>query len=590
MRASYLRLYVNIDHVATVRQARRGDEPDPVAAALLCESAGADGITAHLREDRRHIQDADVARLRSSLKSYFNLELACTDEMIDVAMRIHPDQVTLVPERREEVTTEGGLDVARHTARVEAALKRLKSVGIRTSLFIAPDLDAVRVSREIGADAVELHTGEYANNSSEPATANALRDAAGAAAELGLAVHAGHGLTARNLAPVASYSGDRRAQHRPLDSQPRDLRGARGCSARGARRDGCSPQSKQSSSRQFSSDRVKKHFRAVLGLVISAALLWWVLRQTSPSEIMRVLEHANPWLLAVATVCSTLIFPLRARRWRTILDPIYPKLPFGPLWRATAIGMMVNNVVPARAGEVARAYVLTRETPVPFSTSIASLAVDRVFDAIVLLILAFAAVFDPAFPHGVRIGGQSVVSWAIGGTALVAILVALLYALVFFPAQLIRVFELFARKLSPKLEERGKAALVTFSEGLSVLRSPGHCAAVLGWTILHWLVNGLGWWIAMIAVGIHVPFSASLVLQALVALGVAVPAAPGYFGVFETVSRIGLGIYAVSAGLATSWALGFHILSFLPITVFGAVYAARLNLNLKELQSQRNAA
>jgi len=155
---------------------------------------------------------------------------------------------------------------------------------------------------------------------------------------------------------------------------------------------------------------------------------------------------------------------------------------------------------------------------------------------------------------------------------------------------LIRLFELFARRLSPRIEERGRAALLKFAEGLSVLRSPKHFAAVMGWTIAHWLVNALGWWIAMIAVGIDAPFSASLLLQAMVALGVAVPAAPGYFGVFEKVAVLGLAIYSVSASLATSWALGFHILSFLPITIFGAIYAARLNLNLKELQSQQNTA
>lgn len=198
------RLYVNIDHVATVRQARRGDDPDPVAAALLCESAGADGITAHLREDRRHIQDADVEALRDRVRTYFNLELACTDEMIDIALHVRPQQVTLVPERREEITTEGGLDVVSQEARVAHAVQRLRDGGIRTSLFVAPDLDAVRTSARVRADAVELHTGDFAHHSDDPARANALRDAAGAAADLGLAVHAGHGLTARNLGPVAA--------------------------------------------------------------------------------------------------------------------------------------------------------------------------------------------------------------------------------------------------------------------------------------------------------------------------------------------------------------------------------------------------
>jgi uncharacterized protein (TIRG00374 family) len=292
-------------------------------------------------------------------------------------------------------------------------------------------------------------------------------------------------------------------------------------------------------------------------------------------------------LLALGTVLSTLIFPLRARKWQTILDPVYPKIPFGPLWRSTATGMMINNVVPARAGEVARAYALTRETAVPFSASIASLAVDRVFDAIILLVLAFAALFNPAFPHGVRIAGQSVTQWAIGGSFLVGVLLAALYTLVFFPNQLIRLFELFARRLSPTIEEKGRAALVSFSQGLSVLKSPGHFVAVFLWTLIHWLCNAMGWWVSMIAVGIHVPYSATLLVQSLVALGVAVPAAPGFFGVLEKVAIVGLAIYGVSKALATSWAIGFHILSFLPITIIGGYYFIRLGLNLKDIQSQQ---
>lgn len=335
---------------------------------------------------------------------------------------------------------------------------------------------------------------------------------------------------------------------------------------------------------------MKKHLRAILGIALSVALLWWTLHGVSLSRVIHELGRSNPWLFAIATFFATLVFPLRARRWRTILDPIYARLPFDPLWRATAIGMMVNNLVPARAGEIARAYVLTRETEVPFPTAIASLAVDRVFDAIVLLLLAFSAVLDNNFPSGVQFGGQSIERWAIGGAGLVAVMVALLYALVFFPAQLIRIFELFARRLSPKLEARGKAALETFAQGLSVLRSPGHFLAVFAWTVLHWLCNAFGWWLAMRAVGIHVPYSAALLLQALVALGVAVPAAPGYFGVYETVGILGLAIYGVPAPLATSWALGFHILSFIPITLIGLFYSTRLGFNLKELQSQRNAA
>ena len=200
----YQRLYINIEHDATIRQARRTDEPDPVLAARVCEDAGADGITAHLREDRRHIQDDDIARLGREVTTVLNLEMACTDEMVALALELRPHQVTLVPERREEVTTEGGLDVGREPGRVRDALRRMRDAGIRTSLFIDPDERMVRQSRELGADAIELHTGRYAHHPADPATIGALRDAARVGASLGLAVHAGHGLTVRNVAAVAT--------------------------------------------------------------------------------------------------------------------------------------------------------------------------------------------------------------------------------------------------------------------------------------------------------------------------------------------------------------------------------------------------
>ena len=198
------RLYINIDHVATIRQARRTDEPDPLEAALLCERAGADGITAHLREDRRHIQDADIERISAAVKTVLNLEMGCTEEMVAIALRLKPFQVTFVPERREEVTTEGGLDVVRETKRLEPALAKMRSAGIRTSLFIAPDDAAVRRSRDLGVDAIELHTGAYSHAPQSKVTLDALRYSSTLGASLGLAVHAGHGLTIRNVAPVAA--------------------------------------------------------------------------------------------------------------------------------------------------------------------------------------------------------------------------------------------------------------------------------------------------------------------------------------------------------------------------------------------------
>jgi len=204
-----MRLYVNVDHVATVREARKTDEPDPVRAAVLAEMGGAEGITVHLREDRRHVQERDVRLLMQTCRTGVNLELAAEDEVLRIAEELRPMQVTLVPERREEVTTEGGLDLTRSQTldRIGKAVERMARVGIRVSLFIDPDEDALRGSAELGVEAVELHTGEYANAEGEGGAAGQLarlRDAARSGRSLGLAVHAGHGLTYQNVLPVAA--------------------------------------------------------------------------------------------------------------------------------------------------------------------------------------------------------------------------------------------------------------------------------------------------------------------------------------------------------------------------------------------------
>jgi pyridoxine 5-phosphate synthase len=204
MRATRQRLYINVDHVATLRQARRTDEPDPVAAAQLCERAGADGITAHLREDRRHIQDDDIARLARAVTTVLNLEMGCTTEMLAIAERLRVYQVTLVPERREEITTEGGLAVPAGGGMIAEAIVRLRAAGIRTSLFIDADAQTIERSHAAGAEAIELHTGRYANAPGDPQPLRQLREGARLGRELGLAVHAGHGLTVRNVAAVAA--------------------------------------------------------------------------------------------------------------------------------------------------------------------------------------------------------------------------------------------------------------------------------------------------------------------------------------------------------------------------------------------------
>ena len=210
-----MRLYVNIDHVATIREARKTDEPDPVQAAAAAERAGADGITVHLREDRRHIQDADVRALARSIRTVLNLELGAHAEIVGFATRLKPFQATLVPEKRQEITTEGGLALRKGDRRLAGAIARLRDAGIRVSLFIDPSLKTIDTARALGVPAIEIHTGAYANASKGTAgnASNAmrrekalheLRKAAAHARSIGLAVHAGHGLTYQNVQPVAA--------------------------------------------------------------------------------------------------------------------------------------------------------------------------------------------------------------------------------------------------------------------------------------------------------------------------------------------------------------------------------------------------
>jgi pyridoxine 5-phosphate synthase len=203
-------LNVNIDHVATVRQARLTDEPDPVWAAAECELAGANGITVHLRQDRRHICDRDVRLLKETVACKLNLEMCMAESIVKIAEKIRPDQVTLVPERREELTTEGGLDCAKNQKRLAEVVKRMHKKGILVSTFIRPDKEQITASARTGCDAVELHTGKYANSGTQRTIKKALDELAFGrdfALKNKLVVHAGHGLTYRNIADVAKIEG-----------------------------------------------------------------------------------------------------------------------------------------------------------------------------------------------------------------------------------------------------------------------------------------------------------------------------------------------------------------------------------------------
>lgn len=200
------KLNINIDHVATLRQARLSNVPDPVLAAYLCELSGADGIVVHLREDRRHIQYRDLSMLKESVKTNLNLEMAPTTEMVKVALKIRPDMITLVPEKREELTTEGGLNILKNKKKISIVIKKLKKSGLFVSVFIDPDIVQIKASKDIGADMVEIHTGRYADSTNEQRQVyelNQIITSAGSAADLDLRVSAGHGLNYSNTKRIA---------------------------------------------------------------------------------------------------------------------------------------------------------------------------------------------------------------------------------------------------------------------------------------------------------------------------------------------------------------------------------------------------
>lgn len=331
---------------------------------------------------------------------------------------------------------------------------------------------------------------------------------------------------------------------------------------------------------------MKLRWRGALGIGLSAVGLWWALHGVPWHDVTNRLRDANIPLLVLCSIAATGIFPLRAIRWRIILAPVAPKLPFGPLWRSVAIGMMVNNVVPARAGELARAYALTRERPdVSFSTSLASLVVDRLFDGASVLLLMAVAMLDPRFLGVADIHGWSIRDAAAFGIGGILLGFAALHLFASYPQRAIAVYERFARRVAPAIEARGSAVLASFAGGLSVLRSPARFIAVLWWAVLHWLLNAFAFWLAFRALHIQAPFSAALFAQGVIVAFVSVPSTPGFAGVFELGGRVGLAAYGVAASAAAAWSLTFHIVSYIPITVIGLWYLSRTGITYGEIRA-----
>lgn len=334
---------------------------------------------------------------------------------------------------------------------------------------------------------------------------------------------------------------------------------------------------------------MKIDWRGALGIALSALLLWYVLHG-QVGEVVTVLSTSNLWLWLACAVVATAIFPMRARRWQAILAPLAGRIPVTPLWHATAIGMMVNNVFPMRAGEFARAFAISRERKeVPFTAAFASLAVDRLFDGVIVIALMLLATLDPRFPADAKVVGDlGAGDIALAAAAFLGAVLAGLYALVLFPAAMLGLAERMGGIISAKFGTRLRGLAEGFTRGLGVLRDPKLALEVTWWALLLWLTNAAAFYLGFLALGIDAPFSTALFVQGIVALGVAIPSSPGFFGIFEAAAALGLKLYGVDAAFAVSWGIGFHVLSFIPITVIGAWYFSRLDLRLSDLKKASN--
>ncbi|HWC74307.1 MAG TPA: lysylphosphatidylglycerol synthase transmembrane domain-containing protein [Gemmatimonadales bacterium] len=325
----------------------------------------------------------------------------------------------------------------------------------------------------------------------------------------------------------------------------------------------------------------------LIGLIISVALLVWVLHRINLPEVWHDAQQADGLLLVLTVTVATLTFPVRTIRWRLILrDAEGRPLPWMPLWHATTIGFMANNLLPARAGEVARAYVASRQLPVRFTTALASVGVERIFDALVMLGLMAVAIAAPSFPAHAAVGGRSLDGVATTTAVLFALVLLIALVVANRPGPFLSFVERVARRSLPfRLADRVVRASDGIVEGLIVLKNPKRFAGVVFWSLVLWIINAAAFAICFRAFGLAVPLEAALLLQAVIGFGIAVPASPSGVGVFEAATLLTLRLYGVEPNLAVSYALTYHLTTFLPITLLGLWSLSRLHIGLSELRA-----
>lgn len=325
----------------------------------------------------------------------------------------------------------------------------------------------------------------------------------------------------------------------------------------------------------------------MVGLGVSALLLWWTLHDISLAEVWHRLRGVRVLPLLAAIALATAQFPLRTIRWRYLLRLEGETLRFRPLWHATAIGFMANNLLPARAGEFARAYAAHRLTAVRFSTAFASIAVERVLDGIALVALLTVAISAGGFAAGTAVGSVTLGGVARGAGIFFGALLAAALVLVHWPGPALRLAGRLSHLVLPaRWADRSLQILEGMLSGLEALRRPGQFATVIVWSFVVWLVSAASLGMGLVAFDIDAPWSAALLLQCLIAFGVAIPSSPGFFGPFEAVTRVSLALYGVEAGRAVSYAVGFHLGTFIPITLLGIWSLSRAHLHLVDLRQR----
>jgi glycosyltransferase 2 family protein len=329
--------------------------------------------------------------------------------------------------------------------------------------------------------------------------------------------------------------------------------------------------------------------KSLVGIAVSLALLAAIFLFVDLGDVVEQLRRADPLWYALAVVVATLAIPVRALRWQVMLTPVAPAVPFAARNAATAIGFAANNVLPARAGEFARAYVLGRLARIPASTAFGTLVVERIFDSLVIVALLFVAMATPQFPAGTIAGVDPRHAAAVLALAMLGI-TAVLFALVYAPTATLRLLEAAASRVLPeRLRRPALEMLHSFLAGLAVLRSPRLFLLSLGWAIAQWVFLALGFHFALLAFDIQTPgFVGALFLQSVVVLAVAAPSSPGYVGTFHAGAVLGLGLWGVAAEQAVSFAIAMHIGGFVTVTLLGAYYVWRLGLSWDQIEASKH--